>query len=193
MAAGAGFRKIWDIQVLIIKSSPDSYWAFNLQSSIFNLQSFKLYSKQEASQLRQEFWKAFGLYMSPILSSDEEKVNWVNYKTGEKFIQIRTRAEGKIAEAAICLTHPDPMIQQIHFEHFQKLQQVFEEMVGEDWHWLLHANEEGRIISKIAKRIEGVNIMRKEDWPALISFFKPNMIALDAFWNMVKHTMEQLR
>jgi hypothetical protein len=152
-----------------------------------------LYSKQEASQLRQEFWKAFGLYMSPILSSDGEKVNWVNYKTGEKYIQIRNRAEGKIAEAAICLIHPDAMIQQIHFEHFQKLQQVFEEMVGEDWDWLLHTNEEGKIVSKIAKRIEGVNIMRKEDWPALISFFKPNMIALDAFWNMVKHTMEQLR
>jgi hypothetical protein len=152
-----------------------------------------VYSKQESSQLRQEFWKAFGQYMSPILSSDGEKINWVNYKTGEKNIFIRTRVVHKKAEVAIGITHPDELIQQIYFEHFLKLKQIFEATVGYDWHWSLHVEEEGRTISKIFITLEGVSIYRKEDWPALISFFKPNMIAVDEFWNLVKHTFEQLR
>ena len=42
----------------------------------------EMYSKQELSRIREEFWTSFGRYMQPILSADGEKVNWVNYKTG---------------------------------------------------------------------------------------------------------------
>ena len=143
--------------------------------------------------MRQEFWKAFGQYMSPILSSDGEKINWVNYKTGEKNIVIRTKVIDKRAEVAIGITHSDTLIQQIYFEHFLKLKQIFEETVAGEWRWALHVQEEGRTISKIFTCIEGVSVYRKEDWPSLISFFKPNMIALDEFWNLVKHTLEQVR
>jgi hypothetical protein len=41
-------------------------------------------------------------------------------------------------------------------------------------------------VSRIYTAAEGVNIYRKEDWPAIISFFKPRIIALDAFWTEVK-------
>ena len=43
-----------------------------------------MFSRQEASQLRKEFWTAFGTYMKPVPSAEGEKVNWLNYKTGEK-------------------------------------------------------------------------------------------------------------
>lgn len=152
-----------------------------------------MYSKHESSLLRQEFWKAFGQYMSPIASSEGEKINWVNYKTGEKHIFIRTKVIDKRAEVAIEIAHPDPLIRQIYYEHFLKLKQIFEETVGEEWQWALHAEEEGRIVSKIFVYIEGVSIFRKEDWPALISFFKSKMIAVDEFWNLVKHTLAQVR
>lgn len=143
--------------------------------------------------LRQEFWRVFGQYMSPIPSSEGERINWVNYKTGEKNIFIRTKAEGKKAEVALELSHPDPLIRQIYFEHFEKLRTIFEETAGSDWNWLQHIQEEDRTVSKISVTLEGASIMRKEDWPALISFFKPRLIALDEFWNLVKHTLEQLR
>ena len=41
-----------------------------------------MYTKQEAAQLRKEFWTAFGQYMKPVPTEDGEKVNWINYKTG---------------------------------------------------------------------------------------------------------------
>jgi hypothetical protein len=80
-----------------------------------------MYSKQEAAQLRQEFWTAFGQYMSPVLSAEGEKVNWVNYKTGEKDIRFRMSADNKTAEIAIELTHKDAGIQQLYFDQFVEL------------------------------------------------------------------------
>jgi hypothetical protein len=35
-----------------------------------------------------------------------------------------------------------------------------------------------------------VSILQKNDWPALISFFKTRIIALDEFWSSVKYDFE---
>ena len=39
-----------------------------------------MYSRQEASQLRKNFWTSFGQYMRPLPNADGERVNWLNYK-----------------------------------------------------------------------------------------------------------------
>jgi len=153
-----------------------------------------MYSKQEAAQLRQEFWTAFGQYMSPVLSAEGEKVNWVNYKTGEKNIAFRMRADNKTGSIAIELTHKDKDIQQLYFEQLLELKKFLQAATGEDWRWQLHTTDEyGRPVSRIYAEIEGVSIFRKEDWPRLISFFKQRVVALDEFWSNVKYSFESLR
>lgn len=132
--------------------------------------------------------------MSPVLSADHEKVNWLNYKTGEKHIFFRMTASNRDASIGILINHPDPEIQSFYFETFNSLKVVFEEEVGKDWIWQLHGfDENGKMVSRIYTQIEGVSVMRREDWPALISFFKPRLIALDGFWSLVKFQFEELR
>lgn len=152
-----------------------------------------MYSRQEASQLRQEFWTAFGQYMLPIPSSDGERVNWINYKTGEKHIFFKMQADTKQAFIGIELSHPDAGIQELYFEQFRSVKQFLIAETGEEWDWVLHTNDEtGKLISRIGKTISPVNIFKREDWPMLISFFKPRIMALDAFWSMVKYSFEEL-
>ena len=153
-----------------------------------------MYSRQEASQLRQEFWTVFGQYMTPILSAEGEKVNWVNYKTGEKNILFRMNADNKKAAVAIELNHKDDGIRQLYFEQFAQFINLLRESTGEEWSWQLNATDEnGRPVARIGTEQQGVSIFKKEDWPALISFFKPRIIALDAFWSSVKYGFESLR
>jgi hypothetical protein len=153
-----------------------------------------MYSKQEASQLRQEFWTTFGQYMSPILSAEGEKVNWVNYKTGEKNISFRMHADNKKASISIVLNHTDKEIQQLYFEQFLQFKNMFDDVVNEEWKWQLHAyDEHGKLTSNIFKEKTGVSIFQKQDWPELISFFKPRIIALDEFWSQVKYSFKMLR
>jgi len=152
-----------------------------------------MFSKQEASQLREEFWTVFGQYMKPISSSEGEKVNWLNYKTGEKDVFFKMDADNRKATVAIEIAHSDTGIQELYFQQFEQLKSMFENTAGNDWTWSLHARDEsGRIVSRIFSQLDGVSVFNKADWPALISFFKPKIIALDDFWNAARYAFESL-
>lgn len=150
-----------------------------------------MYSKEQASQLRQAFWTAFGQYMGPVLSAEGLRTNWVNYKTGVKHIFFRMQADNKHAGISIEITHPDKELQQLFFEQFATYKNVLHSTLNEDWEWQLHTtNEYGKTISRIYKEISPVSIYQKEDWPKLISFFKPRIIALDEFWGDARYAFE---
>ena len=153
-----------------------------------------MYSKQEAAKLKQQFWTAFGQYMSPILSEGAEHINWINYKTGEKDIYFRMNAGNKSASISIDITHKDESLQELYFQQFFELKKLLHSLLNEEWTWLLRTHDEnGKTISRIYTNVSNVNIFNKEDWPQLISFFKSRIIALDEFWSNAKHLFETMR
>jgi hypothetical protein len=147
-----------------------------------------MYSKQEASRIRKNFWTSFGQYMKPLPNAEGEPVNWLNYKTGIKHIFFRMDADNERASIAIELTHPDPQQREELYMQFLQLKSLLTETVGEEWEWQKEvADEHGKYISRMGTEINGVNIFKTDDWPAIISFLKPRMIALDKFWVLVKN------
>jgi hypothetical protein len=153
-----------------------------------------MYTREEASQIRQAFWTALGQYLSPIPSADGIKVNWLNYKTGVKHVYFRMQADKKSSYISIDITHTDPDIQELYFEQFKELRVVFEDTLKEEWQWELHVTDENyKMVSRIYKEFSPVNIFNQNDWPKLISFFKPRILALDEFWSMAKYSFEALK
>jgi hypothetical protein len=153
-----------------------------------------MYSREQASQIRQAFWTTFGQYIAPQLSADGLKTNWVNYKTGIKYLNFKMQAENREAYIAIEISHPDPGIQELFFEQFMELKVVLADTLQEDWEWALHTSDEyGKTVSRIYKELPDVSIFNKNDWPALISFFKPRIIALDEFWSTAKFSFDALK
>lgn len=151
-----------------------------------------MYTRQEASKLRQEFWTVFGQYMAPIPGADGERVNWVNYKTGINQVYFRMNADTKIARIAIELTHSNPEIRNFYYEQFKSLRPVLETIMQEEWTWQQHAQDgHGKEFDWIGTEKTGFNVFRKDDWPEFISFFKPRMIALDEFWSTAKYSFDQ--
>lgn len=150
-----------------------------------------MYSKQEVSLINKRFWTNFGQYMGPIAGADGAKVNWLNYKTGIRHIYFRMDVENSNASIAIELRHSDEALRRHYFEQLQQLKGLLEQTTGEEWQWEPdQKGEDGNIITRISETIIGVNIFREADWPAIISFLKPRMIALDEFWVMVKDALE---
>ena len=83
---------------------------------------------------------------------------------------------------------------EIYFEQFTAVRQIMTSILKEEWTWLLHATDDsGKTISRIYTELTPVNIFVRDDWPVLISFFKPRIIALDEFWNEVKYGFETLQ
>jgi Domain of unknown function (DUF4268) len=142
-----------------------------------------MYSKQEAVAIKTAFWTAFGQYMKPVPSAFSEKVNWVNYHTGVKHVFFRMHANSQTAGIAIAIEHPDSLMRQQLFQQFVTLRDLLETQTQEAWHWQqAHLNGYGKQIASIGCTLDAVNIFREQDWPAIIAFLKPRLIALDAFW-----------
>jgi len=153
-----------------------------------------MYSKAEVTQLRQAFWTVFGQYMAPVPSAEGDTTNWINYKTGLKHVYFRMQADNRQAAIAIELTHPDASIRELFFEQFGEVKQLLHEALGEEWTWEAEATDaNGLPLSRIYTELAPANLFNRDDWPALISFFKPRLMALDAFWTDAQYAFEALK
>lgn len=152
-----------------------------------------MYSRAETAKIRKDFWTAFGLYMKPVPSAEGRRTHWQNYKTGIKDIYFRMRAERNFASIGIEITHLDPELQQLYYEQLLEFRKILERETNEIWKWEMHVHDEhNRIISRVEKVAYGLNVMDQNDWPAIISFLKPRIIALDTFWSNLKPAFEEL-
>jgi len=151
-----------------------------------------LYSKEEAKKLKEQFWTNFGRFMSPIPNEEGLKVNWVNYKTGIKHLYFRMEVDNKTASIYIEISHPDKGIRELMFTQFQEYKTILHAELEEEWIWTEnHDDEYGKTTARIGIELnKKASVLKVEDWPTLISFFKPRIIALDRFWSNAKYGFE---
>lgn len=153
-----------------------------------------MFSREEASQLRREFWTNFGQYMRPLRSAEGLRVNWINYKTGYKGLGFKMDVDKKRAYIGIQLTQKDADLRELFYEQLEELKGILHATMEEEWTWEREAyNALQQPMSQVFIVLGGVNIFRKEDWPKVISFFKPRLVALDEFWSMGKDHFEPLK
>ena len=152
-----------------------------------------MYSSAEASAIRQQFWTRFGMYMSPVPSATQEKVNWVNYKTGIKGISFKMDVNKQTAFVAVEIFLKEIMLQHQYFEIFNNFATQFEGFVGKGWQFTHNDFIEHKgHVSSITVELKNVNVFRQEDWPQMIAFLKLHIIGLDAFWASYKTAFELL-
>ncbi len=154
-----------------------------------------MYSKEEASKIRKQFWTTFGQYLSPCLSAEGLKVNWLNYRTGLKDVYFRMDMVKKEVFIAIELHHSDEGIRELFFEQFLELRTYFHSIMEEEWIWDENYifQETGKTIGRIYQVTNGYSIFNQTHWPEIIQFLKPRIIKLDEFWSDAKYSFDALR
>jgi hypothetical protein len=152
-----------------------------------------MYTKAEASAIKQKFWTSFGKYMQPAPSASGEKVNWINYKTGIKGIYFKMDANKDFAYVSIEIFLPDKKLEDLYYQTFRTFTKQFEEVVGVGWEMNKgFLTNDHKYVSIIYTELQNVNIFKESDWPSIIGFLKKNIIALDAFWDAYKPAFELL-
>jgi hypothetical protein len=73
---------------------------------LINIYLAPMYSKEQISKLKTQFWTNFGQYMKPVPSASGQPVNWINYKTGIRNIHFKMDADNTSAVIAVEISHP---------------------------------------------------------------------------------------
>ena len=76
------------------------------------------------------------------------------------------------------------------YNQFLSLKKVLASTTGFNWQWNEALHTGHKTVSSLSQQLDGVNILNRADWPAIISFLKPRLIAMDAFWELVKDAFE---
>ncbi len=132
-----------------------------------------MFSKQEAQQLKKEFWTAFG-------KSFPRK--WILYDTKIKDMSFKFYADNKKAEVSLDIEMKDEVFRNAYYEKIWSLEDILKDYIGEfhkDEHFIL---ENGKTISRIWVEQYGVSIFNKNTWQQTFEFFLEKMDGFERFY-----------
>lgn len=129
-----------------------------------------MFSKQEASEIKKEFWTAFG-------KSFPRK--WLLYDTKIKDFSLKFYADNKKAEVSFDIEMKDELFRNAYYEKIWSLEGILEEAVGEIYKDEFYRLENGKVISRIWAEKTGVSIYNKNTWQEIFEFFYEKMNAFE--------------
>lgn len=132
-----------------------------------------MFSKQEAQQLRKEFWIAFG-------KSFPRK--WILYDTKVKDFSFKFNANPKNAEVSLDIEMKDELFRNAYYNKIWSLEDLLKEEIGDFQKEEFYPLENGKIIARIWVMKENVSIYRKENWQEIFEFFIEKMEGFERFY-----------
>lgn len=129
-----------------------------------------MFSKQEAQQLKKEFWTAFGKAFPR---------KWLLYDTKIKDFSFKFYADNKKAEVSIDIEMKDELFRNAYYEKICSLESILEDEIGAFSKDEFYVLENGKVISRIWVEKNGVSIFNKQTWPDIFEFFVKKMDAFE--------------
>ncbi|WP_341901270.1 DUF4268 domain-containing protein [Fluviicola taffensis] len=152
-----------------------------------------MYSKEEAKQLKINFWNQFKVQMQKTRSSNGRRMNWLSYPSEVKDIYIRVDADGKGARLTFDIQGKDAGVRQILWEQVTELKIVLESEMGTEGVWIENANTS--VVSDFNRIIwerSDLNFYKPEDHPEIINYLADRLIHFDAFYQEFKDILINL-
>ncbi|MGX9985971.1 DUF4268 domain-containing protein [Chryseobacterium sp. POL2] len=132
-----------------------------------------MFSKQEAAQLKKEFWTAFGKAFPR---------KWLLYDTKIKDFSFKFYADNKKVEVSLDIEMKDELFRNAYFEKIWSLESILEEYVGDFTKDEFYVLDNGKVISRIWVTKTNVSIFNKNSWPDIFDFFVEKMSAFEMFY-----------
>ncbi len=142
-----------------------------------------MYSREEAKEVRQQFWTMFGKRYDR---------KWMLYDTKMKDLQLKFSFEDNRAMVALDLVHDESFYRDYYFDKLERFKAIMQDEISSE---LIFDNnyqlESGKIISRIYVMLEGVKIQKKTDWPRVYEFFYEHMDKLERFFEEYREFIEE--
>jgi len=133
-----------------------------------------MFSKEEALQLKKDFWIAFAAAYPR---------KWLLYNTKIKDVTFKFYVDNKKAQVLLDIEPKDENKRTIYYEKVESLKNILLEDYLEDA--IFERNfylENGKIISRVWVEKTGISINNKNTWDSIFDFFNEKMDAFERFF-----------
>ena len=133
-----------------------------------------MFSKEEAAQLRKEFWTSFG-------KSFPRK--WLLYNTKIKGFAFKFQADRKKASVCLDIDHPEDIANELLFDQMLSLKVLLEAELPEVIYDATYELESGKIIKRIYIPFDKkFSIHNKNTWRDCFEFYVETMNTFELFY-----------
>ncbi|GAA4024188.1 DUF4268 domain-containing protein [Flavobacterium cheonhonense] len=133
-----------------------------------------MYSKEEAQQIKKEFWTAF---------AEAYPRKWLLYDTKIKDVTFKFYIDNKKAQVLLDIEPKDEEKRKIYYEKIESLKTILhEEYLSEA---ILERNfylDNGKVISRIWIEKLNVSLNNRNYWPEIFEFFSETMTKFEMFF-----------
>lgn len=133
----------------------------------------EMFSRQEAQQLKTEFWTIFGKAFPR---------KWLLYDTKIKDFSFKFFADNKKAEVSLEIEMKDEDLRKAYYDKIWSLENMLADYVGDFQKDESYALENGKTISRFWVEKHGVSIYNKDSWRAIFEFFVEKMDGFERFF-----------
>lgn len=142
-----------------------------------------MYSKEEARQLRADFWEGFRRYTLPRKRGKKLPPKWMMDKTGINALSLKFSLENGCAMVGIDIETRSMDKRLELYERLEAVKKLLHEAMGKELIWELdYVRENGKSVSRIYTIIHDVSIYERGCWGDIYKFFYQNMLNLEAFF-----------
>jgi hypothetical protein len=142
-----------------------------------------MFSKEEAKQLREEFWVQFLSLSKKRRLQKELPGDWILNQTGVKALNLKFHVDREVAQVGIDVEtrNMDKRIEL--YEKLESVKLILEKALGNAMTWELdYIRENGKSVSRIYLQLEGVDIYESSTWPTAHEFMYEKMMKLEEFY-----------
>ncbi|QCX54247.1 DUF4268 domain-containing protein [Elizabethkingia sp. JS20170427COW] len=133
-----------------------------------------MFSKEEAAQLKKDFWTAFG-------KSFPRK--WLLYNTKIKDFAFKFYVDNKKAEVSLDIEMKEDIFRLAYFDKIWSLEDILKNEFIPDA--ILEQNfylDNGKVISRIWVTKDNVSVFNQKTWQEIFEFFVEKMTAFEYFF-----------
>ncbi len=138
-----------------------------------------MYSKEEAKELRLEFWNKFGNRTRKIPGQRGKVKVWIGDRTNIKGVDLRFDVGREKIIVALEINIKNETKRLTLYEKLEATKKIFESEFGEELIWdFAYEKSYGEEVCRVYKQIDG-DFMVPEQWPSIFKFMIDKMLRLE--------------
>lgn len=146
-----------------------------------------MYSKEEAKQLRLDFWKGFGDYSKTLAYLRPNRGRWILYYTKIKHLELKFEVLRHTVRVMIEVNHKNENKRLDLFEQLQQYKKIIETAYGGALTWdFVFTTPSGNEVCRIYTENNSFDYHNQKQWPEMYQYMAEEMRRIELAFKEVK-------